>query len=121
MFRRLAPILLNLSMDTDIVHFACGGCNQISAYSKSDLPAPRTFDNLEQVERFVVIQRVFHRYWMRTCRVNLRSAYETTGEHYDTGWIKSTWRKASHLIQQWRVPTGTLRHILCALLGKLKI
>ncbi len=90
MFQRLRPSLLNLTTDTDVVRFACDGCNRISAYSKTDLPVPRTIDSLEGVERLVVIQRVFAidiECEDTSCKSPIR-IYEPTGGHYDTTWVR---------------------------------
>jgi hypothetical protein len=90
MFQLLRTSLLALTTDTDVVHFACDGCNRISAYSKTDLPVPRTLDSLEGVERLVVIQRVFAidiGCEDTSCKSPIR-IYEPTGGHYDTGWVR---------------------------------
>ena len=108
MFRQLAPSLLNLSKDTDVVHFACEACNRISAYSKSDLPLPRILDSSGKVERPVVVQRAFAidiGCEDTSCKSLIR-IYETTARHYDTYWIKIYLEKNGSPESTVRCPSG---------------
>jgi hypothetical protein len=104
MFQRLRPRLLELPTDTAVVRFGCEACNQISAYSKSDLPVARILDSSGEVERPVVVQRAFAidiGCEGMPCDTPIR-IYETTSVYYDTGWIK-------HYLEKNGSPDSTIK------------
>ena len=109
-FQQLRQVLPDLPTDNDVVRFACEACNQISAYSKSDLPVPRTIDNLKSVERLVVVERVF--------AIDIECAdsscaspihiYGPTGKHYDEEWLKLYLEKNGSPDSSVSCPRGNL-------------